>query len=155
MAFLQIWAQGSPRSAHDRLRRAERIGGEEVFDRGEPHHALRRLSRAFVGELILVRVVARLGVSFGLFAFEPRKMGANFVGRKQSPHFGDESRKLPGEGRMITGGAREIHQFLADRIVERGLAPIALSYASRGFALLDPNLMVLCRSHRLALAAIG
>src|SRR5271166_1082985 len=94
-------------------------------------------------------------VSFGLLAFESRKMGANFVGRKQSPHFGDESRKLPGEGRMVTGGAREIHQFLADRIVERGLEPIALSYASRRFALLDPNLMVFRRSHRLALAAVG
>ena len=65
------------------------------------------------------------------------------------------SRKLPGEGRMVTGGAGEIHQFLADRIVERGLEPIALSYASRRFALLDPNLMALGRSHRLALAAVG
>ena len=137
-----------------RSRRAERIRGKEIFDRGEQHDALRRLSRAFIGELILVRV-ARLGVSFGLLAFESRKMGANFIGRKQSPHFGDESRKLPGEGRMVTGDAGEIHQFLADRIVERGLEPLALSYASRRFALLDPNLMALGRSHRLALAAVG
>ena len=34
-------------------------------------------------------------------------------------------------------------------------AGITLSYASRRFALLDPNLLALGRSHRLALAAVG
>ena len=89
-----------------------------------------------------------LGVFLGLFAFESLKMGANFIGRKQAPHFGDKSRKLPGEGRMVTGSAGEIHQFLADRIVERRLEPKALSDGPRRFALLDPNLMVFARTHR-------
>ena len=152
--FLRIWVRGR-RETHAHSRRAERIGGEELFDRDELPDALGRLSRAFVGELILVQVLARLGVSFALLAFKSRKMGANFIGRKQSPHFGDEPRKLPGESRMVAGGAGEIHQFLADRIVERGLEPIALSYASRRFALLDPNLMEFGRSHRLALGQSG
>ena len=82
-------------------------------------------------------------------------MGTNFIGGKHAPHFGDKSGKLPGESRMVTGGAGEIHQFLADRVVERRLEPIALSDGSRRFALLDPNLMVFVRTHRLALAAIG
>ena len=84
-----------------------------------------------------------------------RQMGANFVGGKHAPHFRDELRQLSREGRPVTGGAGEIHQFLADRIVERGLEPIALPDASRRFALLDPNLMELGRSHRLSLAAVG
>jgi pyridoxine/pyridoxamine 5'-phosphate oxidase len=38
--------------------------------------------------------VAALGVSFTLLAFESRKLGTNFFGRKEAPHFGDKSRKL-------------------------------------------------------------
>jgi hypothetical protein len=56
---------------------------------------------------------------------------------------------------MVMGGAGEIHQFLSDRIVKRRLEPKALSDRSRRFALLDPNLMVFARIHRLALATIG
>ena len=137
-----------------RSRRAERIRGEEVFDRGELPDALGRHGRGLTEDLILVRV-AVLGVSFGLLAFESRKMGANFIGRKHTPHFGDKSGKLPGERWMVMGRAGEIHQFLADRVVERRLESIALPDGSRRFALLDPNLMVFARTHRLALAAIG
>jgi len=74
-------------------------------------------------------------------------MGANFIGRKEAPHFGDKSRKLPGEGRMVTGDAGD-HQFLADCVVERRLKPKALSDGPRRVALLDPNLMVFARTHR-------
>ena len=79
-------------------------------------------------------------------------MGANFIGRKHTPHFGDKSRKLPGESWMVMRGAGEIHQFLSDRIVKRRLEPKALSDGSRRFALLDPNVMLFARTHRLALA---
>src|SRR5271166_5032567 len=130
-----------------RSRRAERIRGEEVFDRGELPDALGRHGRGLTEDLLLVRVAA-LGVSFALLAFESRKLGANFIGRKHAPHCGDKSRKLPGEGRMVTGDAGEIHQFLADRVVERRLKPKALSDGPRRFALLDPNLMVFARTHR-------
>ena len=78
--FLRIWALGRRETRPLKSRRAERIGCEEIFDRDELPDSLRRLGRAFVGELILVRVLARLDVSFGLLAFESRKMGANFVG---------------------------------------------------------------------------
>ena len=146
MALLQIWTLGHCETrAHSR--RAERIGGEEVFDRGEQHDALRRPSRAFVRELILVRV-ASVCVFLDLFAFEWLKMGANFIGRKHGPRFGDKSRELPGEGRMVAGGAGEIPQFLANRVVERRLKSKALSDGPRRFALLDPNLIVFARTHR-------
>lgn len=81
MALLRIWTLGHCET-RALSRRSERIGGEEVFDRGEQHDALRRLIRAFVGELILVRV-ASVCVFLGLFAFESLKIGANFIGRKQ------------------------------------------------------------------------
>src|SRR5208283_3641661 len=68
---------------------------------------------------------------------------------------GDKSGKLPGDRWMVMGHAGEIHQFLADRVVERRLESIALPDGSRRFALLDPNLMVFVRTHGLALAAIG
>ena len=55
-----------------RSRRAERIRGEEVFDRGELPDALGHHGRGLAEDLILVRV-AVLGVSFGLLAFEARK----------------------------------------------------------------------------------
>ncbi len=71
-------------------------------------------------DLILVRIRS-LGVFLGLFAFESRKMVANVIGRKHTPHFGDKSGKFAGEGRVVTGGAGEIHQFLVERIVERRL----------------------------------
>ena len=71
--FPRIWVRGR-RETHAHSRRAERIGGEELFDRDELPDALRCLSRAFVGEVILVQVLARLGVSFGLLAFESRKL---------------------------------------------------------------------------------
>ena len=87
--------------------------------------------------------------------FESRKLGANFISRIHTPHFGDKSGKLPGERWMVMGRAGEIHQFLADRVVERRLESIALPDGSRRFALLDPNLMVFVRTHGLALAAIG
>ncbi len=137
-----------------RSRRAERIRGEEVFDRGELPDALGRHGRGLTEDLILVRV-AVLGISFDLLAFELRKLGAIFIGRKHTPHFGDKSGKLPGERWMVMGRAGEIHQFLADRVVERRLESIALPDGSRRFALLDPNLMVFVRTHGLALAAIG
>ena len=147
MAFLQIWALGQGAPARARSRRGERIGGEKVFDRVELPDALGRPGRAFVADLILVRV-ASLGVFLVLFAFESLKMGANFIGRKEAPHFEDKSRKLPREGRMITSDAGEIHQFLTDHIVERRLEPKALSDGPRRFALLDPNLMVFAHSRR-------
>ena len=137
-----------------RSRRAERIRGEEVFDRGELPDALGRHGRGLTEDLILVRV-AVLGISFDLLAFESRKLGANFISRIHTPHFGDKSGKLPGERWMVMGRAGEIHQFLADRVVERRLESIALPDGSRRFALLDPNLMVFVRTHGLALAAIG
>jgi hypothetical protein len=125
-----------------RSRRAEGIRGEEVFDRRELPDALGYHGRALIVELILVRLTI-LGVSFDLLAFESREMAANFIGRKHMPHFGDKSRKLPGERRMLGGGAGEVHQFLSDRIVERRLKPKALSDGSSRFALLDPNLMMI------------
>jgi hypothetical protein len=137
-----------------RSRRAERIRGEEVFDRGELPDALGRHGRGLTEDLILVRV-AVLGIFFDLLAFESRKLGANFISRIHTPHFGDKSGKLPGERWMVMGRAGEIHQFLADRVVERRLESIALPDGSRRFALLDPNLMVFVRTHGLALAAIG
>ena len=57
-----------------RSRRAERIGGEEVFDRGELPDALLRQSRASVAELIFVRVIA----CRRLFRSKSCKMAANF-----------------------------------------------------------------------------
>ncbi len=93
-------------------------------------------------ELIFARL-AILGVSFGLLAFKSREMGANFIGRKHTPHFGDKSRKLPGESRMAMGGAGEIYQLLSDRMVKRRLESEARSDGSSRFALLDPNLMCL------------
>jgi hypothetical protein len=49
---------------------------------------------------------------------------------------------------MVTGDAGEIHQFLADCVVERRLKPKALSDGPRRVTLLDPNLMVFARTHR-------
>ena len=75
MAFLQIWALGQGRTRDLWLRNArplktpERIGGEEAFDRVELPDALGRPGRAFVADLILVRV-ASLGVFLDFFAFE-------------------------------------------------------------------------------------
>src|SRR5208337_1247764 len=137
-----------------RSRRAKRIRGEEVFDRGELPDALGHHGRGLTEDLILVRV-AVFGVSFGPLAFEARKMVTNFIGGKHAPHFGDKSGKLLGERWMVMGRAGEIHQFLADRVLERRLESIALPDGSRRFALLDPNLMVFVRTHGLALAAIG
>lgn len=53
-------------------------------------------------ELILVRLTV-LGVSFG----RPK----TYVALRR------QTRKLPGESRMLSGGAGEIHQFFSDRIV--------------------------------------
>ena len=53
-------------------------------------------------ELILVRLTI-LGVSFG----RPK----TYVALRR------QTRKLPGESRMLSGGAAEIHQFFSDRIV--------------------------------------
>ena len=92
-------------------------------------------------EVILFRL-AILGVSFGLLAFKPREMDANFIGRKHTTHFGDKSRKLPGESRMLRGGAGEIYQLFSNHIVKRRLEPIARADGSYRFALLDPNLMM-------------
>ena len=134
-------------------RRPEDTRGEEVLDRGELPDARGCSGRALIVELILVGLTS-LGVSFGLFAFGSREMAANFIGRKHTPHFEDKSRQLPGESRMLSGGAGEIHQFLSYRIVKRRLEPKARSDGSSRFALLDPNLMMIARTHRLALAAI-
>ena len=131
-----------------RSRRAEGFRGEEVLDRRELPDALGCPGRALILELILVRLTI-LGVSFDLLAFESREMAAYFIGRKHTPHFRDKSRKLPGESRMLRGGAGEIHQFLSDRIVKRRLKPKALSDGSSRFALLDPNLMMIARTHSL------
>jgi hypothetical protein len=87
---------------------------KDQFDRRELLDALGYLGRALIAELILVRLTI-LGVSVDLLAFESREMAANFIGRKHMPHFGDKSRKLPGESRMLRGGAGEVHQFLTDR----------------------------------------
>jgi hypothetical protein len=86
-------------------------------------------------------------ISFDLLAFESREMAADFIGRKHTSYFRDKSRKLPGESRMLRGGAGEVHQFLSDRIVKRRLKPKALSDGSSRFALLDPNLMMSARTH--------
>ena len=83
-----------------------------------------------------------------------REMAADLIGRKHTSYFRDKSRKLPGESRMLRGGAGEVHQFLSDRIVKRRLKPKALSDGSTRFALLDPNLMMIARTHELALATI-
>ena len=128
-----LWLRSARRS-----RSAEHIRDEEFFDRGELPDALGRHGRALTEDLLLVRVAA-LGVSFALLAFESRKLGANFFGRKHPPHFGDKSGKLAGESRMVMGGAGEIHQFLSDCVVKRRLEPIALSDGLRRLALLDPN----------------
>ena len=127
-------------------RSTEHIRGEEFFDRGELPDALGRHARALTEDLLLVRVAA-LGVSFALLAFKSRKLGTNFFARKHQPHFGDKSGKLAGESRMVTGGAGEIHRFLADCLVERRLKPKALSDGPRRFASLDPNLMVFASTH--------
>jgi len=84
-------------------------------------------------ELILVRLTI-LGVPVDLLAFESREMAANLIGRKHTPHFGDKSRKLPTESRMLGGGVGEVHQFLSDRIVERRLKPTFTAPAARGFS---------------------
>jgi hypothetical protein len=84
-------------------------------------------------------------ISFDLLAFESREMAADFIGRKHASYFRDKSRKLPGESRMLRGGAGEVHQFLSDGIVKRRLKPKALSDGSSRFALLDPNLMMSAR----------
>ena len=131
-----------------RSRCAEVIRGEEVLDRRELPDTLGHPGRALIVELILIRLTI-LGVSFGLLAFESREMAANFIGRKHPPHFGNKSRKLPGESRTLSGGAGEIHQFLSDRIVKRRLKSKALSDGSSRFALLDPDLMMIGRTHSL------
>src|SRR5271165_4055975 len=106
MAFRQIWALGQGTratygcEARAGSRSTEHIRDEEFFDRGELPDALGRLGRALTEDLLLVRVAA-LGVSFALLAFESRKLGADFFGRKHPPHFGDKSGKLAGESRMV------------------------------------------------------
>ena len=91
-------------------RRAERIRGEEVFDRGELPDALGRHGRGLTEDLILVRVAA-LGVSFGLLAFEARKMGTNFISGKHAPHFGDKSGKLPGNAGWLWAALAKFISF--------------------------------------------
>jgi hypothetical protein len=147
-----FWVGGAqatrPAKLSSRSRRPEGIRGEEVFDRRELPDTLGCPGRTLIVELILVRLTI-LGLSFGLVAFESREMAANFIGRKHTSHFGNKSRKLPGESRTLGGGADEIHQFLSDRIVKRRLKPKALSDGSSRFALLDPNLMMIARTHSL------
>jgi hypothetical protein len=89
------------------------------------HYVMLQRNLLYTGADLILVGVASLGVFLVLFAFESLKMGANFIGRKEAPHFEDKSRKLPREGRMITSDAGEIHQFLTDRIVERRLEPKA------------------------------
>jgi hypothetical protein len=99
IAFRQIWVLGQGTratygcEARAGSRSTEHIRDEEFFDRGELPNALGRHGRALTEDLLLVRVAA-LGVSFTLLAFESRKLGTNFFGRKEAPHFGDKSRKL-------------------------------------------------------------
>ena len=89
------------------------------------HYVMLQRNLLYTGADLILVGVASLGVFLVLFAFESLKMGANFIGREEAPHFEDKSRKLPREGRMITSDAGEIHQFLTDRIVERRLEPKA------------------------------
>jgi hypothetical protein len=67
------------------------IRGEEVLDRRELPDTLGCPGRALIVELILVRLTI-LGVSFG----RPK----TYVARRR------QTRKLPGESRMLSGGAR-------------------------------------------------
>ena len=85
-----------------RSRGAGGIRGEEVLDRRELPDTLGCPGRALIVELILVRLTI-LGVSFG----RPK----TYVALRR------QTRKLPGESRMLSGGAGEIHQFFSDRIV--------------------------------------
>src|SRR6202041_2424571 len=78
------------------------IRGEEVLDRREPPDALGCPGRALIVELILVRLTI-LGVSFG--------------GPKTYVALRRQTRKLPGESQMLSGGAAEIDQFFSDHIV--------------------------------------
>jgi hypothetical protein len=74
--------------------------------------------RALIVDLILVHLTI-LGISFGLLAFESCEMAANFIGRKHTSHFGDKSRKLPGESRMLRGGAGEVQPTIKDAVPSR------------------------------------
>ena len=85
-----------------RSRGAVGIRGEEVLDRRELPDTLGCPGRALIVELILVRLTI-LGVSFG----RPK----TYVALRR------QTRKLPGESRMLSGGAGEIHQFFSDRII--------------------------------------
>jgi len=55
-------------------------------------------------------------------------MGTSFISRKYTPHFGDKSRKLPGESRALIGGAGENYQLLSDRTVKRRLESKSLGW---------------------------
>jgi hypothetical protein len=81
-----------------RSRGAGGIRGEEVLDRRELPDTFGRPGRALIVELILVRLTI-LGVSFG----RPK----TYVALRR------QTRKLPGESRMLSGGAGEIHQFFS------------------------------------------
>ena len=85
-----------------RSRGAGGIRGEEVLDRRELPDTLGCAGRAVIVELILVRLTI-FGVSFG----RPK----TYVALRR------QTRKLPGESRMLSGGAGEIDQFFSDRIV--------------------------------------
>jgi hypothetical protein len=100
-----LWVGGAQatRDANlEPLKSAVGIRGEEVLDRRELPDTLGCPGRALIVELILVRLTI-LGVSFG----RPKTYVALWR----------QTRKLPGESRMLSGRAGEIHQFFSDRIV--------------------------------------
>ena len=72
------------------------IRGQEVLDRRELPDTLGCPGRALIVELILVRLTI-LGVSFG----RPK----TYVALRR------QTRKLPGESRMLSGGAGELISF--------------------------------------------
>ena len=103
--------------------------------------ALRKsVGRALMVELILVRLTI-LGVSFGPLAFEFARDGTEFHRPKTYVALRTQTRKLPGESRMLRGGAGEIHQGFSHRIVKR--TPAA---GTQGRALLARVQVGQCRS---------
>ena len=125
------WCAQATRDAKlsSRSRGAGGVRGEEVLDRRELPDTLGCPRRAVIVELILVRLTI-LGVSFG----RPK----TYVALRR------QTRKLPGESRMLRGGAGEIHQLFSERIVKR--TPAA---GTQGRALLARIQVAQCRSLRI------
>jgi hypothetical protein len=135
-----------------RSRSAGGIRGEEVLDRRELPDTLGCPGRALIVELILVRLTI-LGISFG----RPK----TYVALRR------QTRKLPRESRMLSGGAAEIDQFFSDRTVngrpppERGVTLFWLGSKLDNVALLGigdwahtQESRVFCFFHFVHLAAI-